>query len=107
MDALSDVLRLVRLGGAVYLNGDFTAPWCLYGQANAALCGSFLPPAERIVSYHLITEGGCWAALPDDPESAIYVAAGELRSRDGDGHLHIRRLGRCAVVRGACRRRPD
>ncbi|REE23847.1 AraC-like DNA-binding protein [Paraburkholderia sp. BL27I4N3] len=88
MDALSDVLRLVRLGGAVYLNGDFTAPWCLYGQADAALCGSFLPPAERIVSYHLITEGGCWASLPEDPESAIYVAAGELLVvPQGEAHL--------------------
>ncbi|REG50387.1 AraC-like DNA-binding protein [Paraburkholderia sp. BL6669N2] len=88
MDALSDVLRLVRLGGAVYLNGDFTAPWCLYGQADAALCGSFLPPAERIVSYHLITEGGCWASLPDEPDSAIYVAAGELLVvPQGEAHL--------------------
>lgn len=88
MDALSDVLRLVRLGGAVYLNGDFTAPWCLYGQADAGLCGSFLPPAERIVSYHLITEGGCWASLADDPESAIYVAAGELLVvPQGEAHL--------------------
>lgn len=88
MDALSDVLRLVRLGGAVYLNGDFTAPWCLYGQADAALCGSFLPPAERIVSYHLITEGGCWASLPGDLGSAIYVAAGELLVvPQGEAHL--------------------
>jgi AraC family transcriptional regulator, alkane utilization regulator len=88
MDALSEVLRLVRLGGAVYLNGDFTAPWCLYGQADAALCGSFLPPAERIVSYHMITEGGCWASLPDDPDSAIYVAAGELLVvPQGEAHL--------------------
>lgn len=51
MDALSDVLRLVRLGGAVYLNGEFTAPWCVIGEASPALCGTFLPHTERIVSY--------------------------------------------------------
>jgi AraC-like DNA-binding protein len=88
MDALSNVLRLVRLGGAVYLNGHFTAPWCLFGQADAALCGSYLPRAERVVSYHLITEGSCWAALADDPESAIYVNAGELLVvPQGESHL--------------------
>jgi AraC family transcriptional regulator, alkane utilization regulator len=78
MDALSDVLRVVRLGGAVYLNADLTAPWCVVGEVTPDLCATFLPRAERIVSYHLITEGSCWAALKDDPASAIRVDAGEL-----------------------------
>jgi hypothetical protein len=43
MDAVSDVLRAVRLSGAVYLNGEFTEPWCVIGQGNAALYGAFLP----------------------------------------------------------------
>jgi len=29
VDALSDVLKAVRLDGAVYLNAEFTAPWCI------------------------------------------------------------------------------
>jgi hypothetical protein len=78
MDALSDVLRLVCLGGAVYLNGDFTAPWCVVGAVTAELCTAFLPRAERIVSYHLITEGSCCVRLVDDPASTIRVHAGEL-----------------------------
>ncbi|TCK38940.1 AraC-like DNA-binding protein [Paraburkholderia sp. BL8N3] len=88
MDALSDVLRSVRLGGAVYLRGEFTAPWCLYGQADAAVCEAFLPRSERVVSYHLITEGCCWAGLADDPASAIQVNAGELLVvPQGETHL--------------------
>ncbi len=39
MDAVSDVLRAVRLSGAVYLNGEFTEPWCVIGQGNAAFYG--------------------------------------------------------------------
>jgi AraC-like DNA-binding protein len=38
MDALSDVLKSVHLEGAVYLNAEFSAPWCIrgcYGVANA------------------------------------------------------------------------
>lgn len=78
MDAVSDVLRLVRLGGAVYLNGEFTAPWCLIGQTDSPLCAGYLPRSERVVSFHLITEGNCWARLAADPGSAIQVNAGEL-----------------------------
>lgn len=88
MDALSDVLRLVRLGGAVYLNGEFTAPWCVFGHATPDLCATFLPRTERIVSYHLITEGSCWASLTGDPASAIHVSAGELLVvPQGEAHL--------------------
>src|SRR6516225_9071655 len=63
MDAVSDVLRVVRLGGAVYLHAELTAPWCLLGQTDQALCTSYLPTADRVVSYHLVTEGTCWAQL--------------------------------------------
>jgi AraC-like DNA-binding protein len=88
MDALSDVLRLVSLGGAVYLNADLTSPWCVVGEVTTELCASFLPRAERIVSYHLITEGSCWARLIDDPSSAIRVDAGELLVvPQGEPHL--------------------
>jgi AraC-like DNA-binding protein len=78
MDALSDVLRAVRLSGAVYLNGEFSAPWCVEGQADAALCTAFLPSSKRVVSYHLITEGSCWARLADDESSALRLSAGEI-----------------------------
>ena len=78
MDAVSDVLRAVRLSGAVFLNGTFTAPWCLIGRTDASLCAAYLPPSERVISYHLIVEGNCWVQLADDPGSAIHVHAGEL-----------------------------
>jgi AraC-like DNA-binding protein len=88
MDAVSDVLRFVRLGGAVYLNGEFTEPWCVIGQPDAALCASFLPRSERVVSFHLITEGACRAQLSDDPASAIHVDAGELLIvPQGEAHI--------------------
>ncbi|MGO4808579.1 AraC family transcriptional regulator [Cupriavidus sp. 2MCAB6] len=88
MDAVSDVLRVVRLSGAVYLNGEFTAPWCVLGEADAALCEAFLPRTERVVSFHLVTEGSCWARLADDPMSAIHLTAGELLVvPQGESHI--------------------
>jgi AraC-like DNA-binding protein len=88
MDAVSEVLRAVRLTGAVYLNGTFTAPWCVIGRTDAALCAAYLPRSERVVSYHLIIEGNCWAQLADDPNSAIHLNAGELLVvPQGETHL--------------------
>jgi AraC-like DNA-binding protein len=78
MDALSDVLRVVQLTGAVYLDGAFSAPWCVIGHTDSALCSAYLPPSERVVSFHLITEGSCWAMLPHDRGNALRVDAGDV-----------------------------
>ena len=78
MDALSDLLRVIQLTGAVYLDGAFSAPWCVTIPADSALCSAYLPPSERVVSFHLVTEGSCWAMLPHDPGGALQVDAGEV-----------------------------
>jgi AraC-like DNA-binding protein len=78
MDALSDVLRVVQLTGAVYLDGAFSAPWCAIVPADSALCSAYLPPSERVVSFHLVTEGRCWAMLPHDRGGALQVDAGDV-----------------------------
>jgi len=78
MDALSDVLRVIQLTGAVHLDGCFSAPWCVIGQADSALCSAYLPPSENVVSFHLVTEGRCWAMLPGDPASTLQVEAGDV-----------------------------
>lgn len=88
MDALSDVLRVVQLSGAVFLNGEFTAPWCVISKAESELCEAYLPPSDRVVSYHLITAGSCWTRLADDEHSAMRVDAGELLVvPQGETHL--------------------
>ena len=49
MDALSDVLRVVRLSGAVYLNAEFTSPWCTESPKDAALC-AFTQSASHVLA---------------------------------------------------------
>src|ERR1700693_4136408 len=78
MDALSDVLRVVQLTGAVFLDGTFSAPWCVIGHADSALCSGYLPPSERVISFHLVTEGSCWVMLPHDRAGALRVDAGDV-----------------------------
>lgn len=63
MDALSETLRVVRLVGAIFINARFTAPWS-YQSPRADTAAPLLEPgAERVVIFHLITEGACYAEL--------------------------------------------
>jgi AraC-like DNA-binding protein len=65
MDALSDVLKSVRLAGAVYLNAEFTAPWCVSSKFGLATARARLAGAERMVYFHYLAEGRCKVRLAD------------------------------------------
>ncbi|HET7096883.1 MAG TPA: AraC family transcriptional regulator [Casimicrobiaceae bacterium] len=87
MDALSDVLKSVRLEGALYLNAEFTAPWCLRGRYGRTSVRERLAGAEHVVFFHFVTEGRCKVRLADSTE-VVDVEAGDvvLFPRD-DRHL--------------------
>ncbi len=78
MDALSDVLRAVKLGGAVFLNAEFSSPWCVTSHVDAGLCAAYLPGSHRVISYHLVTEGVFHARLADEQGGGLQLCAGEL-----------------------------
>jgi AraC-like DNA-binding protein len=77
MDALSGVLKSVRLEGAVYLNAEFTAPWCIRGKCGLASVRKRLAGAEHVVFFHFLTEGACKVRLADSV-AVLEVAAGDL-----------------------------
>ena len=60
-DALSDVLRAVRLTGAVFVTVDVSPPWSAPVPSAATLASVIMPTAQHLISYHLVTEGACWA----------------------------------------------
>ena len=85
MDALSQTLGAVRLVGAIFLHGRFTAPWC-YQSPHADAAAPYLEPtAERVVIFHLITEGECWVELGDAPPMRL-VAGDAVLFPQGDAH---------------------
>ena len=92
MDALSQTLRVVRLVGAIFINARFTAPWC-YQSPRADTAAPFLEPdAERVVIFHLITEGQCYVELGDDPP--LRLSAGDVvLFPQGDAHRMSSRPG--------------
>jgi AraC-like DNA-binding protein len=63
-DPLSDVLRTVRLAGAVFFLVDASAPWVIEVPGGATLAPVVLPRAQHVISYHVVTRGRCWAGTP-------------------------------------------
>ena len=59
MDVLSDVLRVVRLSGAVFFTADFSSPWGLESPAPVALTSALMPEAECLVLFHILVDGEC------------------------------------------------
>jgi AraC-like DNA-binding protein len=81
MDVLSEVLRAVKLRGALFFNGEFSSPWCLRSAPSppavsylSSLVGDseaadFEPP--RLIIFHFLTEGHAYARLPDGPREDL------------------------------------
>jgi len=77
MDALSEVLKSVRLEGAFWLDAEFSAPWCIHAMYGLATVRQRLARADHVVYFHFLTEGRCVVRLADGGES-FEARAGDL-----------------------------
>lgn len=85
MDALSETLRVVQLVGAIFLQGRFTAPWCYQSPRADAAAPLLEPGAERVVIFHLVTEGECFVEL--EHQQPMRLSAGDvIVFSQGDAH---------------------
>lgn len=75
-DALSDVLRAVRLSSAMFFHLDVRAPWVAEAPASATCASAVLPGAQHVIEYHVIVDGGCWGGLIDAP--SVRLDAGDI-----------------------------
>jgi AraC-like DNA-binding protein len=75
-DALSDVLRTVRLTGAMFFDVVAKAPWVAEQPGPEMILPKILPGAEHLIAYHVVTEGQCYAYTIGG--EAIAVRAGEV-----------------------------
>src|SRR6476619_3937314 len=88
MDVLSDVLRGVRLTGAVFFNMEAHSPWVASTPNSAAIAGMVMPEAEHVICFHLLTKGSCWAELSDGSQSPLALRAGDIVIvGKGDSHI--------------------
>jgi AraC-like DNA-binding protein len=75
-DTLSDVLRSVRLRGAVFYYVSFRDEWVAETPGAPQLSEALMPGAEHVLAYHLIAKGNGWAAT--DGEPPVRLACGDI-----------------------------
>lgn len=86
MDVLSEALKVVKLQGAMFYNGEFSSPWSLCSPASRTVAPYLAPGAGHVIIYHLLTEGHASARLLDGERIAL--EAGDLVIfPHGDPHI--------------------
>ena len=65
-DVLSDVLRAVRLTGAVYFSVDASAPFAAEALPARDVAPYVMPGVEHVLEYHLVSRGTCWGGVVGD-----------------------------------------
>lgn len=62
-DTLSDVLRTVRLRGAVFYYVSFSGPWSAEAVPAGEIGTAVMPGAEHVIEYHMVAKGEGWAGV--------------------------------------------
>lgn len=87
MDVLSEVLESVRLDGATYFNGEFSAPWC-FRAPRSSLYAPYVSDGQRhVIIFHLLTEGRGYARLDGDGPPVPLGAGDIVIFPHGDPHI--------------------
>jgi AraC-like DNA-binding protein len=76
VDVLSDVLRTVKLTGALFFSLEASSPWADEIPAASVFAPAVLPGTQHVVSYHIVTHGMCWATILDGP--SVQLEAGDI-----------------------------
>ena len=75
-DTLSDLIRTVRLRGAVFFYVECTDPWVVENPHSKDLIQAIMPGVEHLMEFHGVASGSCWASIVG--EEAIRLNEGDL-----------------------------
>src|SRR5712692_5478535 len=85
MDILSEVLRAVRLSGALLFRGEFSSPWSCSASDSRMSAPFLVPGAKSLIFFHVVTQGRCWAEV--ESEEPLLLEAGDVIALPyGDAH---------------------
>jgi AraC-like DNA-binding protein len=75
-DALSALLRTVRLTGATFYDCVAREPWVVESPPREQILPKILPGADRLIAYHVVTMGRCYANIVG--QEPMRLEAGEV-----------------------------
>jgi AraC-like DNA-binding protein len=76
MDAVLDILRAMRLTGGIFLDAEFSAPWCVSAKVGPEDCVAFVPEPRHIIAYHYVTSGRCFIKVAG--QQPVEIRAGDI-----------------------------
>jgi AraC-like DNA-binding protein len=85
-DTLSDVLRAVRLRGAVFFYMSGRSDWVAEAPEARLVAPLLMPGLAHVMEYHAVAHGSCWAGIPDGP--SVRLTEGDVvMFPHGDAHV--------------------
>ena len=87
MDVLSEVLRAVKLDGALFYNAEFSAPWAARSIDAQTVTSCLSPNSQHVIIFHLLTEGRGYAHVEGDDRPIPLTAGDLLIVPHGDAHI--------------------
>lgn len=85
-DTLSDLLRSVRVRGAVFYYVSCRDQWSAMAPPASEIAGAVLPGCEHVMEYHMIAKGSGWAAV--EGQAPVRLRAGDVVIfPQGDQHV--------------------
>jgi AraC-like DNA-binding protein len=86
-DALSDVLRGVRLRGAVFFYISGHRGWVAEAPPGREIAPLLMQGVEHVMEYHVVAQGSCWVGIPG-AGPPVQLAAGDIvLFPQGDAHV--------------------
>jgi AraC-like DNA-binding protein len=96
-DTLSDVLRGVRLRGALFFHVSGSSDWAAEAPAAKEIAPLLMHGVEHVMEYHAVAQGSCWAAIPGGPSVQLF-AGDVVMFPHGDAHVMSSGPGMRGVV---------
>ena len=87
MEVLSEVLKAVKLNGALFYNAEFSAPWCAHSVDGQTVNVHLSPNSQHVIIFHLLTHGQGYANLEGDDRQLPLSAGDILVVPSGDPHI--------------------
>ncbi len=72
MDALSDLLRVVRLSGGIFLDAELSAPWCIAAQVGPEDCRIAMVEPAHLIAFHFVVGGQALLQIAGEPTVPVH-----------------------------------
>lgn len=87
MDVLSEMLKAVKLDGAVFFHGEFSSPWCARQPDGCSIAAYLSSSSTHVIIFHLLTEGRGYARIEKNGRPVSLSPGDIVMFPHGDAHL--------------------